>query len=75
MRTAFSTSFEGPKVTDEHRLQVRASIELGQVDPLWIVWLDLARHPVPRALKKSGANDELADYSASRYAMQERASD
>ena len=48
------------KVNDEHRLPVRASIELGQVDPLWIVWLDLARHPVPRALKKSGANDELA---------------
>jgi hypothetical protein len=31
------------KVSDEHRLPVRASIESRQVDPLWIVWLDLAR--------------------------------
>jgi hypothetical protein len=40
-------------------LPVRASIELGQDDLSWIVWLDLARHLVPRALEKSGANDEL----------------
>ena len=58
MRVEFSTSFVGSKVSDEHRLLVRASIELGQVDPLWIVWLDLARHSMPRALKKSGANDD-----------------
>src|SRR5262245_21402889 len=32
------------KVSDEHRLPVRASIESGQVDPRWIVWLDLTRH-------------------------------
>lgn len=62
--------FEGPKVNDEHRLPVRASIEPRRADPLWIVRSISRGIPSRARLRSAVRTTNSLDYSANRFAMQ-----